>query len=74
MNTYIDETEQSIKENSMKIKAEDYDRMLIEKNLGNEDRRLNLLITQYEELNQQLILNIEIEENARIALDKKAKA
>jgi hypothetical protein len=40
--------------------------MLIQKDLGNEDRRLNLLVNQYEELNQQLILNIEIEERARI--------
>lgn len=48
--------------------------MLIQKDLGNEDRRLNLLITQYEELNQQLILNIEIEEHARIQLDRKMEA
>lgn len=43
--------------------------MLIEKDLGNSDRRLNMLITQYEELNDQLIANIEIEERARMFLD-----
>lgn len=44
--------EEQIKQLRIRLKAEDYDRMLIEKDLGNEDRRLNMLVTQYEELNQ----------------------
>ena len=33
-----------------------------------------MLIRQYEELNQTLILHVETEENARVALDKKMLA
>lgn len=66
--------EDKIKQLRVRLKAEEYDRMLIEKDLGNEDRRLNMLVTQYEELNHQLITNIEIEERARVLLDKKMEA
>lgn len=66
--------EDSIKQLRIRLKAEDYDRMLIEKDLGNADRRLNMLVTQYEELNSQLIQSIEIEERARIAMDRKMEA
>ena len=62
LKVHIEQEEEQNKQLKMKVKAEDYDQMLIQKDLGNEDRRLNLLTTQYEELNKQLILNIEIEE------------
>lgn len=48
--------------------------MLLTRDLTNEDRRLNLLVTQYEELNQQLIHNLEVEERARVQLDRKKEA
>ena len=41
----IKRNEEEIKEVRMKLKAEEYDQMLIEKDLGNEDRRLKLLMT-----------------------------
>lgn len=39
-----------IKETKTKLKAEDYDSMLIQKDLGNENTRLKLLMAQHEEL------------------------
>ena len=48
--------------------------MLIEKELGNQDQRLKMLVRQYEALNCQLIMHVDTEENARVALDKKMLA
>ena len=63
-----------MKELQIKLRAEDYDGILIEKDLNAEDRRLNLLIHQYENLNRQLLINIENDERARMQLDFKTRA
>lgn len=74
LKTEISHSETAMKELQIKLRAEDYDGILIEKDLGAEDRRLNLLIYQYENLNRQLLINIENDERARIQLDSKNHA
>ena len=70
----ITSLETTIRELQVKLKSEDYERMLLEKDVGNTDQRLKLLMTQYEELNKQLILSIELEEQAREQMNRKLEA